>query len=448
MNIVICGAGEVGRHVAEVLGEKANNITIVDLDPAKLTELDDVMDVRSMLGNGTQADVLLEAGCAKADLFIAATQVDEVNLLAASVAKALGAGTTVARVHHSAFFERRGLDYGRHLGVDHLVCPEYSTAEAIAAALRSPGARAFDRFAGSQVEMQAIRVAEDAAAVGQPLSGLKLAAPGRVAAIERHGTVAIPDANTVIEPGDIVTLIGEAATFPKIAQSFDSGAGGKKKVIIMGGSTQAVWLCRALKGRGFSVRLFIADEARALELSPKLEWVTVLNADAINSDALEEERVDLCDAFVAVTDDDERNILAAARAKTMGATNVMAVLQRGTYLHLLSHIGIDRAFSPRVSAVNEIQFVLGKGAFRHLSTIAEGSVEVFQAKVTTTAKALIGQPLKMVKLPQGTLIGAVSRGDDEVFVPTGDSVLEPEDTVIVIGGMKQRKELRKLLTGK
>ena len=245
-----------------------------------------------------------------------------------------------------------------------------------------------------------------------------------------------------------MTLIGEAATFPKIARSFDAEAGGKKKVIVMGGSTQAVWLCRALKGRGFSVRLFIADEARALELSPKLEWVTVLNADAINSDALDEERVDLCDAFVAVTDDDERNILAAARAKTMGAPKVMAVLKRGTYLHLLEHIGIDRAFSPRVSAVNEIQFVLGKGPFRHLSTIAAETVEVYQAKVTTTAKSLLDKPLKEVDLPQGTLIGAVSRGEDEVFVPSGDSVLEPDDTVIAIGGHKQRKALRKLLTGK
>ena len=147
MNIVICGAGEVGRHAAEVLGANGNNITVLDQDPDRLDKLRDVLDVRFLRGNGTHGDVLLEAGCNMSDLFIATTNQDEINLLAASIAKGMGAGKTVARVHHRAFFERRGLEYDRYLGIDHLVCPEYSTALAIAQNLRSPGAMAVERFA-------------------------------------------------------------------------------------------------------------------------------------------------------------------------------------------------------------------------------------------------------------------------------------------------------------
>ncbi len=448
MNVVICGAGEVGRHLAEVLGREANNITVVDLDQAKLAELDEVMDVRNLPGNGTHADVLLEAGVARADLFVAATQIDEVNLLAASLAKGLGADVTVARIHHAAYLEKRGIDYANHLGIDHLVCPEYSTAQEIAATLRSPGALAMDRFASDRIEMQQIRVADDTPIAGQPLSEVRFPVPGRVASVSRHGEVTIPNANTQIEPGDIVTLIGEASEFGKLAKVFDPDSDRRKRIMIMGGTSQTVWLCRALKGKGFSIRLFERNAARAVELSEKLDWVTVIHADAVNTDALESERVDLADAFLTLTVDDERNILAAARAKSMGASTVIAVLQRGTYLHLLEHVGIDRAFSPRASAVSDIQWMLAKGPVRHLATIAKDTAEVYEVAVQPTAKGVLDTPLKEVSLPTGCFLGAVHRASDEVFVPAATSTLQAGDTVIVIGPSEQRKAIRKLFTGK
>ena len=210
MNIVICGSGEVGRHSAEVLAEARHNVTVIDQDQHKLDELDDVLDVRNLTGNGTQADVLLEAGCANADLFIAATNVDEINLLAASVAKGVGASKCIARVHHSAFYEQRGLQYTRHFGIDHLVCPEASTAMAIASTLRSPGAIAVEQFARGKIEMQQLPVSDDSKAIGIPLKQLRLPGPALLAAIDRVGEAFIPDANTEIHGGDVVTLIGDA----------------------------------------------------------------------------------------------------------------------------------------------------------------------------------------------------------------------------------------------
>lgn len=443
MNIIICGAGDVGRHSAEVLSPAGHNITVIDLDTSKLAILDDTIDVRTLVGDSTRADVLREAGVHGADLLIAATNIDQINLLTCGVATALGVGMCIARVHHSAFYEGHGLDYGKALGIDHLICPEATTAQAIASALRSPGALAIESFAQGKVEMQTLPVSEDAKAVGKQLKELRL--PGaRVAAVNKGGRAMLPAATTVFEAGDVVTLIGDAAEFDKTRKLFDTKADRRLSVILMGGTSLAVWLCRALRTRNVSIRLFEPDRQRAEELSQKLDWVTVLHADAINSDALADERVDQADAFVTVTDDDEINILAAARAKSMGGKMAIAVLQRGTYLHLLEHVGIDKAFSPRETAVVEMLRRLETGPMRHLGSLEAGIAEVYEMRMTEHSQ-LIGKPLRDVKLPELTSVAVIQRGE-QVFVPGADDVLQEADAVVVIAPGAVRKALRKLFT--
>ena len=447
MNIVICGAGEVGRHSAEVLATARNNITVIDESPDKLAELDEVMDVRSLLGNGTQADILHEAGVHKAELFIAATKSDEINLLAASVAKGLGASKCIARVHHSAFYDQSKFDYAKHLGVDHMVCPEYTTALAIASTLRNPGALVVEQFARGKVEMQQLPVSEDAKCVGQKLRDINLPGAARLIAIERDGVASVPEADSVINANDVVTLIGDAKSFDKIRKVFQTHADRRQRVMIMGGTTQAVWLCRTLKSRGFSIRLFETDRVRAEELSEKLDWITVLNTDAVNSDAFQDERIDLADAFVAMTEDEESNILAAARAKSMGVKQAMAVLQRPTYLHLLQHVGIDKAFSPRGTAVTEILRLLETGPVKRLGSLSEGIAEIYEIQVTTEATKVLGKKLPDIKFPKHCILAAIQRGS-EVFVPGGASTIEENDIVIAVGPSQSRSELRRLFGGK
>ncbi len=441
MNIIICGAGDVGRHSAEVLSPAGHNITVIDLDQAKLAILDDMIDVRTLEGDSTRADVLREAGVKNADLLIAATNIDQINLLTCAVATALGVGQCIARVHHSAFYEGHGLDYGRALGIDHLICPEATTASAIAAVLRSPGALAIESFARGKVEMQSLPVSDDAKAVGKPLKELKL--PGaRIAAMNHQGTPMLPLADTVIHAGDVVTLVGDAKTFDQTRKLFDTAAGERLSVMIMGGTSLAVWLCRALRTRNVSIRLFEADRARAEELAEKLDWITVLHADVINTDALQDERVDQADAFVAVTNDDETNILAAARAKSMKVKSAVAVLQRGTYLHLLEHVGIDKAFSPRETAVVEMLRRLETGPMRHLGSLEAGIAEMYEMRVSEKAPA-VGTSLRELKLPPGASIAVINRGE-QVFIPGADDQFEPLDTAVVIAPGSARKALRKL----
>lgn len=444
MNIIICGAGEVGRHAAEVLvADGGHNITVIDSRADRLAELEDALDVRSLAGNGTHANVLREAGCRKADLFLAATQNDAINLLSGSIAKAVGAHKCIARIHHSAYLSTDELEYGRHLGIDHLVCPERSTAAALAQALRTAGALAMERFARGQVEMQQLPVAADAPAVGKTLLELGLPGRARIASIERGGTAFIPDGQSLIQVGDIAVLIADVDVFARACKLLAPDAGRRKRVMVLGGTTMGVWLCRALHSKAFSVRLIEADPQRADELAAKLEWVTVLRVDPADTAALDEERADQVDAFVALTDDDEHNLLAAARAKSMGAKSALVVLQRSTYMHLLGHVGIDAAFSPRVSAVTEIKHLLQTGPMRLLATLAGDIADVVEIKVPQGARRVLDKPLRELRFPPKTQVAAIQRGSD-AHVPNADDTIAANDTVVVIGPRESRKELKKL----
>ena len=236
MNIIICGAGEVGLHAAEVLEARAHNVTVIDKSPSRIRKIEDTLDVRTLRGNCAAAEILTEAGCKSADLVVAATSSDEINLLTAAVAKAVGAKKTVVRVHHSTYFTQRGLDYQKHLGIDQLICPEYSTAQAIAQTIRNPGAHAIENFARGQVEMHEIPVSEKAAAAGLALSNLGLPRGSRLAAIGREDRMFIPDGASVIQPGDRVVLVGNASVFQQARKLFHDDKVRRRKVAIMGGS--------------------------------------------------------------------------------------------------------------------------------------------------------------------------------------------------------------------
>lgn len=447
MNVVICGAGSVGGHAAEVLGAERHNVTIIDMQPDRLTAIEESLDVRTLHGSGTHAETQIEAGCPNADLFIAATESDEINLLSASIAAGLGADRTIARVHHSAYFERRGIDYATHLGIDHLVCPDYTTAVAIAQTLRNPGALAVERFARGRIEMQQLPVSDHAPAVGKRLAEIGLPGAARVASIERDGVAFIPDGQSIVQQGDVVTLICDVNVFERARKLIHDTSQRRKRVMIMGGSALAVWLCRQLHSRAFSVRLYEAQRERAAELAAKLEWITVLRTDPVDPAAWDDEHLDQADAFVALSDSDEHNILAAARAKSAGAWLAVAVLQRPTYLHLLTHVGIDKAFSPRVTAVTQIQQLLEPGPIRRLATLAEGIADVYEIRVSASAKKVNQTPLRQVQFPPKTIIAAIQRGDD-VHVPGADDWIAADDTVVIIAPSESEKQLKSLFTVK
>ncbi len=446
MKIVIAGAGQVGRHAAEVLGRAGHQVTVIETSVPVLRALDDAVDLKALEGNCAQAEKLLEAGTADCDLFIAATSDDETNLLSASLAKGVGARKCLARVHHSTYFSQRGLDYKKHLGIDGLLCPQFITAQAIARTLRNPGATAIEDFASGAIQMHKFPVNPDAPAVGKALPALNLPGRTRIVATTRGEETFIPGRETVIQAGDVVTLIGATGTIDHARRFFFSGKPKRIHVVIMGGASIAVWLCRALKKRNFAIRLFETNPERAEELAEKLEHVTVINADPTDPAVALDERIGAADAFVAVTGDDEHNILAAAQAKAAGTGTAITVVQRSIYIHLLPHIGIDHAFSPRSDAVREIQRMLETGPVLELTHIAEGKIKLYEVAATAHGSA-IGIPLKNVQFPPRTLVAAIQRAGGAT-VPAADDVIEEGNTLLVVGQHGIDKELRNIFVGK
>jgi trk system potassium uptake protein TrkA len=442
MNIVICGAGQVGSHAADVLAAAGHNITVIDLSADRARAIEDSLDVRVLNGNCATAEALAQAGCSDADLVVAATENDETNLITASIASGLGAAKTVCRVHHATYFEQRGLDYGAHFSVDCFICPEYSTSLAIARILRNPGAIAIENFARGQIEMHEFPVTENAAAVGVALSKLGLPAGTRLAAITRDRHMFIPDGASVVETGDTIVLVGNTSAFQQARKLFHNRESGRRRVVIMGGPSMALWLCRALRERDFSIRLFEIRRNRAEELAEELSWVTVLQGDPTERSLFDEEKIGQADAFVALLDDDEHNILGCAWAKSMGVRQVVAVVQRPDYIHLLGAVGIDRAFSPRMVAVKEIERFMESGLLRRMASLAEGEIDVYWCHVGEQAR-MAGKALREIKLSPDWVVAAIQRAH-QVHVPGADDIVRAGDTLLVIGRHGQERKLRKL----
>ena len=443
MNVIICGAGTVGTHAAEVLAAAEHNITVIESRPDRLAEIEEAMDVRTLQGNCTYAEVLRQAGAAEADMLIAATNLDEINLLSAATAKGVGAARTIARVRHSAYFDERGVDYTAILGIDGFICPEYSTALAIASALRNPGALAIENFARGEIEMQELLVSAKAPVTGKTLSEVTMPAGTRLAALERGGEAIVPEARTAIRAGDKIVLVGNRAAFQDARKLFAAEAGVGRRVVIMGGSPMAVWLCRALRGRDFQIRLFEIDRRRAEELADKLPWVTIINDDPTDPNVFEEEHIESADAFVSLrTEDDEHNILAGAWAKSMGAKMAIASVHRPNYLHLMSRIGIDKPFSPRAVAVREIEDLLADKRLHRLASLAEGSIDVYEVWVSKKSP-VAGKTLREIRITPDWMIAAIER-EKGVRVPGADDTIEVGDTVLVVGRSGEEAKLKKL----
>ncbi len=397
MDVVICGAGQVGTYAAEALTAAGHNITVIDQKRERLEAIEEQMDVRTLTGNCATAGILLDAG-ANSDncAVVAATEHDELNLLTASVACGLGAGRTVARVHHSPFFNKDLFDYGRHLGIDRLICPEYATAQTVTSVLCNPSATAIANYASGLIEMQEFAVTPGATAIGKTVVELRMPAGVRLAAVRRGNAAFLPLATTEFYDGDSVILVGNREVFEEGRRLFQREEVRRRRVVVMGGSAMGVWLCRAMRDRPFSIRLFETDRRRAEALAEKLDWVTVVHADPTDASVFDEERIGEADAFIGLSEDDEHNILGCAWAKSAGVDQVLAVVQRPRYVPLMGRVGIDHAFSPRIIAVGQIERHLNTAPLVLRASLAEGVIDMYRVIVAPGAE-VVGQSLKQLR---------------------------------------------------
>jgi len=431
MRIVVLGAGTVGTSIADLLCRHRHSVTVVDHDPANTRRVNDELDVRAVTGSAAQSSILFQADMLGADLCLAVTGSDEVNMVAASIAKAMGARRSVARVYAPVFRDLSTFDYQRHFQIDRLLSMEHLSAMELARAIRHPDSSAVENFARGEVEMQEIAVVDETSSVGVPLKELKLSPGVRVGSIYRNGKLSIAGALDHVAVGDYITLIGTREDIDQAKSLFQREPPPKKGVVIAGGGETGYHLARVLEGRRFAVLLMETDRGRCEFLATHLKHATVVNADVKRRATLEEERIGSADVFVACTGDDEDNIMACVEARELGAKMIMAIVGRPDYANVVGKLGIDHTVSPREVIAKQVLGFLNTGPVIASSPLAKGgNIEIKEISVLEGAP-ITEHVLANLDLPTECLIAAVIR-ENYVQVPGADDRLSPGDTVVVL----------------
>jgi trk system potassium uptake protein TrkA len=431
MRIVVLGAGTIGASIANGLCQEGHSVTVVDHDPARTRRVNEELDVRALTGSAAQSSVLFQAEVLGADLCLAVTGQDEVNLVAASMAKAMGARRTIARVYAPVFRDLSTFDYQRHFQIDRLLSVEHLSAVELAREIRHPGAVAVENFARGELEMQELAVIEETSAVGVPLKNLQLPSGVRIGSIFRDGKMRIAGAEDRVAIGDRITLIGTREDVDNLRELFQKRLPPKQGVVIAGGGETGYHLARVLEGPRFGVLLMEKDRERCDFVAAHLMHTTVVNADAQRRASLEEERVGSADVFVACTGEDEDSILACVEARELGAKTIMCIVSRPDYANVVGKLGIDYAVSPRKVVARQILGFLNTGVVISRTPLAaDAGIEILEIEVLPGALAT-EHVLANLDLPPECLIGAVIR-ENYVMVPGADDHFAPGDTVVAL----------------
>lgn len=437
MKIIILGAGQVGSSVASSLSTEENNeVTVVDLDQERLTDLQDKLDIRSVQGNASHPRVLTRAGAEDADMIVALTNSDEVNMIACQVAYTIfNTPTRIARVREGEYLDYPQLFRGEHCPVDVLISPEQLVTEHVQRLIEYPGALQVLDFAHGRAQLVAIK-----AIPGGPLSGLQVSelnhllpdnVETRVAAIYRRDKPVIPEGKTVFEPDDTLFLFAAHQDIRTVMAELRKLDQPIRRIILAGGGNIGSDLAKALEARHL-VKLIERSRDRARQVAEDLDSSIVLVGDCADEDLLREENIDQTDVFCAVTNDDEANILSAMLAKRMGAKKVVSLINRPAYADLVESGTIDIAVSPQQVTIGALLTHVRRGHMVKVHSLRRGAAEAIEAVAHGDARSsrVVGRPLEDIPLPEGTIIGGIVRGSD-VIMAHHDIVIESEDHIIL-----------------
>ena len=429
MRIVVLGAGTVGSSIAEMLCDGGCSVTVVDQSETQTRAIYDQLDVRVVTGSASQTSVLFQAEVSNCDLCLAVTGDDEVNMVGASIAKAMGAHRTIARAYAPVFRDLSTFDYQRHFGIDRMLSLEYLTAMELAREIRSPGSVVVENFARGELEIQEVIVSEKSRKLEIPLQELDLPANIRIGSIYRSGKMWIPKADDVLRAKDRLGIIGSPSHVEKIKDQLQKISGPRQRVMIAGGGEAGYHLAKALEHERYKVLLMEKSKNRCEYLANGLKRATVVQCDATSRAVLEEEHVSSADYFVACTGSDENNIIAGVEARELGAGQILAIVGRPDYANIVGKLGIDRAVSEREVMARQITGFLNTGALISRMPLPGGTISVLEVEIVEGA-AIANKRLADLQLPRPCLVAAVMRtGFAEV--PNAETVLKVGDTAII-----------------
>lgn len=452
MKVVICGAGQVGSNIARYLSLEGNDVTVIDKDAGLVQKISETADVRGIVGFASHPDVLERAGIRDADLIIAVTYSDEVNMTACEVAHALfDVPTKIARVRQQAYLNPVWADlFSRdHMAIDATISPEIEVARAVNRRLHVPGAFEAIPLADGKVTLVGVRCGEECPVLDRPLRQLTELFPDlhiSVVGIVRGDRRIVPHGNDRMAAGDEVYFVADSAHLTRALAAFGHEEPEARRLIIVGGGNIGLFLAQLLEQthRGLDVKIIEVDKARAEHIAQQLDRAIVIHGDALDLEILSEANVRATETVVTVSNDDEVNILAALLAKRFGCQRAIALINKTSYASLVGNLGIDAVVNPRAITVSTILQHVRRGRVRSVHSLSDGFGEVIEAEALESA-TLVGPPLRDAKLPEGVVVGAIVR-DGEVIIPRGDTVVEAEDLVVIFAAADAVKKVEKLFS--
>ena len=453
MKIVICGAGLVGSAIATHLTEEHNDVTVIDASAENIQRITDQIDVHGVVGVASHPDMLAEAGLRDAELLIAVTESDEINMVACQVAHTIfHTPVKIARIRHQAYMDPVYADLYSpdQLPIDHIISPEAEVSAAVSNQLRVPGAFDVKDMCGGKMNLVGVLCTDESPVLGASLRHLTKLFPDlamTVLAIIRDGKVILPRSGVeAMQTGDRVYFVCDATHLERAMASFGHEEQEARSVVIAGGGSIGLMLAREIESNfsNTQVQLIELHAPRARELAETLQGTGIINGDALDSQILTEAGVHKTETFVSVTEDDEVNILSALLAKRTGAKHAVALVNIPGFIPLVGTLGVDAVINPSQITVSSILEHVRRGRIRDVHPVIEDLGEVLEAEALPSS-LLVGKPLRQAKIPKGIAIGAVLR-NGEVVAARGDTVIEAGDTVIIFVARGKVAQVEKILS--
>lgn len=450
MKILIVGAGEVGFHIASRLSVENKDVVVIDRDQQSLRRVADYTDVQTVVGSGSSPVVLQEAGIKEAEIVLAVTDSDETNLVACLMANILSPSTKkLARIRDADFDNYHNVFKEQPPFINTIINPEIEVVNTIERLISVPGAIEVADLAEGRLKLVGVRLNEASPLAGQKLSDLSERSGGRlflVAAVIRHEKMIIPRGNTRLLGNDIVYFISEKKTMSRSLKAFDKTAQPVKRALIVGGGRLGVRLAKRFEAADIKAKIIDSDPARCAWLAEEVHKTVVLQGDGSDQELLAEEHIENMDVVVSLTNDEQTNILISLLARRMGAANTVTKISKFNYIPLMSTIGVEQVVSPRLSAINSILQHIRKGKVLSAISLKGEEAEILEAVALSTSD-LVGTPLKKISMPKDTLVVGIIRGE-EIIIPSGDTVINPEDRVVIFAHKHAIPKVEKLLSVK
>lgn len=452
MKVIICGAGQVGFNIARHLASEQHDVTVIDRSHELIAKIQSSLDVQALVGYASHPDLLEQAGARDADMIIAVTLFDEVNMVACQVAHSLfGVPKKIARVRAQNYLHSMWQDlFSRdHMPIDVIISPEIEVAQAVLRRLEVPGAFDMVSFCDGLVRAVGVRLTEDCPVVDTPLRQLTELFPDLniiVTSIMRDGKLIIPSSDDQLLVGDNIYFVSEKSHVERALSVFGRDEEEARRVVIVGGGNVGSYIAKHLieNDPKIQVKIIEMDEENAKKNARDIPKAIILKGDALDVDIQKEANVKSAETIIAVTNDDKVNILSSLLAKQAGCRRAITLINNHNFGPMTYSVGIDAFVDPRQTTVSSILQHMRRGRIRSLQNLAGGAAEVLEAIALETSP-LVGKPLRDIRLPAGIIIGSVVR-NGEVIVPRGGTIIKPDDIIVVFTRLEMIKKVEDLFS--